>query len=559
VFTRVLRRLSIAMAIGWVAALSLSIVLPTLGFPAYHPVARAEVVTGGLIAMVVIIAGPTMLFHPLRAGLQGVQVEISEALHARRLEGGRVRTSLSTMLRAQHIATIVALTLAGGAIAGLVRVQERRADALGAQLHLAMQAVLNDSEPPGVRVVAAEQLPALLGELPDAVRGDSLTAFDPANEQVLAAVARGDGSWALAVATPDEKLGRALAHVFGLCGILLGMGFVGGDAIGRAVVEPLEQLDALARELLERGELARIPRVTCPENDEVGALASTFNRILDAFMQLALAAKTVAGGDLRVEIDQVGDLPDAFRAMLAHLRAMVVRLRETSVELSVAASELSGATEAHARAAQQQSHDVGHVSDLMQALAQSTARITAAAEAVRANAEQSLATTNTSVAQASELERHVRGIRELLSLIDEIADRSDLLALNGSLEAVRAGELGRSFALVAAEMRRLAERVADAVEDIHGRIAGIDVSTQRTVQASEHTRVLTTGTVDAAREIDAAARAQASNTGEAVEGIGQASRGVRALVEASTRVRTTAEGLRAQAQRIEGLTSEFRV
>src|SRR5690606_16131120 len=95
---------------------------------------------------------------------------------------------------------------------------------------------------------------------------------------------------------------------------------------------------------------------------------------------------------------------------------------------------------------------------------------------VLGDAEQAVATTDDTAAQITALRRHTASIGELLQTIGEIANRSDLLALNGSLEATRAGEAGRGFSLVATEMRRLAERVTGTVEDVRGRVEQIEVS-----------------------------------------------------------------------------------
>lgn len=555
--SQLMRRLSAAMAIAWIAALSLTMLLPALGIPVHHPVARAELMTAIMMTIVLVIAAPTILFGPLRTSVQGVQVEVGRELLARKLESERRRTSLSTMIRAHHMAAVVALTLAGAATTGLVRVQHHRNLALAQQLHLALRSTTSAGDTPGVHVVEAGELPAVLGPLPIHEPGSSLTAFDAEHERVIAAVARDDGRWALASVAPDEKLGLVLFYVLSLTGILLGMSFIGSGAVGRAVVEPLEELDTTARELLAYGQLGQLRRISCPQNDEVGALAVTFNKILDAFLQLALAAEAVAGGDLRVDIEQRGELPDAFRAMLHHLRAIVERLRETSLELSAAAAELLSSTEAQLHAAEQQSASVERVGTMMTALADSTARITSATAAVHDNAEQSLHTTHATVERTAELERHVRGIQELLLLVHEIADRSDLLALNGSLEAVRAGEAGRGFGLVATEMRRLAERVAATVHDIRARVTAISGATLEVVDVSELARELTEGTAAATREIDEATRTQAGHTEDVMASTTQAARGVRMLVDASAQTRSTAERLREHALSLELLAAEF--
>jgi methyl-accepting chemotaxis protein len=330
-------------------------------------------------------------------------------------------------------------------------------------------------------------------------------------------------------------------------------------SMGHAVSRPIEQLDETARQVIDVGRLDEIKRIAPLHNDELGALASTFNRLLDTFEELARAAAAVGRGDLDVEIQRTGDLPDAFRAMLTRLQTVVGQIRETTLELGSAASELLAATEAQRALAMQQVHGVQVMTETTHALAAASTQIHAAAVSVQADAEQTLHTAASTRDRIIELDAQTRGVRELLELISDIADRSDLLALNGSLEAVRAGEAGRGFALVATEMRRLAERVGGTVGDIRGRIASIEDSTRRTVTATEHSRALAEHTATAAREINDAIAQQSRNAEEAASFAKQVVEAVGLFERAADQTRSTAEGLRLHAVRLEQLTQQFRL
>src|SRR5690606_17806224 len=84
-----------------------------------------------------------------------------------------------------------------------------------------------------------------------------------------------------------------------------------------------------------------------------------------------------------------------------------------------------------------------------------------------------------------ELGRHSAQIGEIVQLIREIADQTNLLALNAAIEAARAGEHGKGFAVVADEVRRLAERSSSATQDIAALVASIQRGVERSVQAME--------------------------------------------------------------------------
>ena len=104
----------------------------------------------------------------------------------------------------------------------------------------------------------------------------------------------------------------------------------------------------------------------------------------------------------------------------------------------------------------------------MQSLLDSAGNIADSARGVFDNAQKTRQTTDGMSGHVQTLFKHTARIAELLEVIRDIADRSDLLALNASLEATRAGDAGRAFALVAAEMRRLAERITASVVDVKG-------------------------------------------------------------------------------------------
>src|SRR5690606_24265254 len=102
----------------------------------------------------------------------------------------------------------------------------------------------------------------------------------------------------------------------------------------------------------------------------------------------------------------------------------------------------------------------------MHSLAQSSGHVAESVGGVLKDAERARENSDLTAERIAELNGHSLRISELLDVIREVAERTDLLALNGSLEATRAGEAGRGFSLVAGEMRRLAERVKSTVDDL---------------------------------------------------------------------------------------------
>ena len=210
-------------------------------------------------------------------------------------------------------------------------------------------------------------------------------------------------------------------------------------------------------------------------------------------------------------------------------------------------------------AAQQQSVGVEEVSRTMESLLVAATHVTESTMGVLGRAERTRETTSRTTERITELSGHASRIGEILEVIREIADRSDLLALNASLEGTRAGEAGRGFALVASEMRKLAERVTASVIDIKKLVSDVRASVSATVIANEESSTLAAGTTESARQINLVTQQQRSGTEQA----GQSMRDVASMITqslaATQQVRSLAEDLKVQADNLTGLVARFRL
>jgi methyl-accepting chemotaxis protein len=149
----------------------------------------------------------------------------------------------------------------------------------------------------------------------------------------------------------------------------------------------------------------------------------------------------------------------------------------------------------------------------------------------------------------TKLSKRVERIDTVVSVIDEIADRSDLLALNAALEGSRAGEAGKGFSIVAAEMRRLAENVLDSTKEIKNLITEIREATAAAAGAA----VASKGTTDSGEKLGAVAA-------QAVEGIlagvQETSDAARVINLATQQQRTATEQVVASMAEIEDVTRQ---
>lgn len=329
--------------------------------------------------------------------------------------------------------------------------------------------------------------------------------------------------------------------------------------LSRSVVVPLGKITHAARQMVEVGKLGEMGRIPIVQSDEAGILAEHINELLDLLSKLSRAAGAVAGGDLGVKIGGRGDLPDAFRDMIQNLQSMVREIRETSVQLATAATEIYAASQEQEASATSQSTAMVEISRTADSLSEAAAHVSDAVAGVLSNAERTLGTTEQMVVRIGELSSHASRIGEILEVIRDVADRSDLLALNGSLEACRAGEAGRGFSLVAAEMRRLAERVTASVQDVKTLVTDIRASGSSTVMATEESKKLAESTTEAARQITLVTQQQRSGTEQVSQSVKDIAQVLAQAVAATTQTRTSAEDLKAQADRLAGLVKRFQL
>ncbi len=255
----------------------------------------------------------------------------------------------------------------------------------------------------------------------------------------------------------------------------------------------------------------------------------------------------IAEGDFRVWVeaidgqDDIAQIRKGLHRMIVHIRKLIRKVKDASGTIASVTTEISSSTEELAAASQQQTLQTKEVAAAAEEMArtngnnsqraQQTARLAQQNGEISQRGMEIVQQTVEKMHQIAEvveqasrtiekLGQSSNQIGEIVSLIDEIAEQTNLLALNAAIEAARAGEQGKGFAVVADEVRKLAERTSRATKRISQMIENIQS------EAAEVVRSIESGTMEVKEGISLATQA-----GKALEQISQSARNVLQFVE----------------------------
>lgn len=307
-------------------------------------------------------------------------------------------------------------------------------------------------------------------------------------------------------ATKAHNSSLTLMLVVFATGLLLSI-FIAWKII-RSIVGPLSELKAVIGEVERSGDFTR--RVGFSSADEVGQTATSFNQMLVSLQ------KTL--GEILGHTTRLDAAASELSTIAQEVAAGSEMTSESSSAMAAAVEEMTVSITHISQNAQETTKITQRTGELSQqggeVIRQAVSEMHAMADAVRESSR-----------GITELGKQSERISSIVQVIKDVADQTNLLALNAAIEAARAGEQGRGFAVVADEVRKLAERTTNATSEIGAMIAAIQGSSSLAVKAMGH----------AAERVDSGVTL-ADQAGEAITDIQEGSKQVRLQVGDTTSV-----------------------
>jgi methyl-accepting chemotaxis protein len=339
-----------------------------------------------------------------------------------------------------------------------------------------------------------------------------ITEYEIDGIQKVAAIAHVPATgWSVVAAIPTEELyapsrfTRNVTIIIGMISLILASVFF--YFFARSLTRPLTDLVGAAQKIAA-GNLA-IVAAAQNRQDEIGDLARAFTLMVKSLKDKAQIAQKISGGDLTVETTSLSDadaLGNAFSTMVATLRRQIQEIVESVNVLASSGSEIMASVSQLTAGAAETSTAVSETTTTVEEVKQTTEVSSQKAKHVAELGQRSVEISQTGLKSIEDtiygmnrikeqvesiadmvvrLSEQSQAIGEIIATVNDLAEQSNLLAVNASIEAAKAGEQGKGFAVVAQEIRSLAAQSKQATTQVRNILFDVQKAISSAVMATE--------------------------------------------------------------------------
>jgi len=362
----------------------------------------------------------------------------------------------------------------------------------------------------------------------------------------------------------EEQIDRLLWIMIGSAvGLFVVMGLL-ASVVSGSILRPLMHIKSNLDDMAA-GDGNLNHRLPVDSHDELGELASSFNRFIEKIHGLVQQVATTSS-QLHGLVGEVSSQAQRSEQAMEGQRHETDQVATAINEMSAAAQEVAASAQRAADAARETDQEGASAKQVVERSVESTHKL--------------VGEIRTSSASIDGLRQDVQGIVGVLEVIRAIADQTNLLALNAAIEAARAGEAGRGFAVVADEVRALASRTQQSTGEIQGMIDRLQTTTEDAVEAMQRASAMGEDTTEQANQagksldviaeligtissmnaqIASAAEEQTAVAEEINRSVHQIAQGVEVVSNDATQGANTARELGGLGGRLQKLVGQFQI